>query len=541
MWTLLLSNLADPPGVYFDRRQFDGGVIKIGRSAKTCDIVLPNDDGLISREHCTISASGFDLFVTDTSTNGVALNDPQARILPRQPVAVRVRDRLIVQSFVITILTAAEGASVGLAPMTPHVPEIPGMSSGAQDDIWSQAPADSFWQSGAGGGDAFGLGGGFSPGLSGPGSDHGLVHDFLSGGNAFFDQPAGAAHGAPDRPQHPADFGFSEGMGEAFLRPIMADSQPIAADFDIPEDWASAFGPIDGPVGGGALSAQSFAPPPAAPLPPVSPSLVPSPPPPPPPPPPPHHDTAADPFAMPGGFGGADIFGDSGFGDPGAFAPEPFPAPAAEPRHAAPPPHAAPIPAAQQPVAGPDWSAFYEGAGLTPQDLPLAPDAMFKLGQLYRQVVLGMCDILQDRAAFKDEFRVERTQLSIGRNNPLKHLSAIEAAKVLLGQPLPGFMGMEEAVRTSLEDLKKHQLAMLAGVQNALLVVFDRLSPAEIERFAQKVENQKKGMLGRRAPDRWAVFVTVFEALRRDATGNANGVMSVAFREGYENFMKSVR
>jgi type VI secretion system FHA domain protein len=156
-------------------------------------------------------------------------------------------------------------------------------------------------------------------------------------------------------------------------------------------------------------------------------------------------------------------------------------------------------------------------------------------------MVLGMCDILQDRAAFKDEFRVERTQLSIGRNNPLKHLPAIEVAKVLLGKPLPGFMDMEESLRTSLEDLKKHQLAMLAGVQNALLVVFDRLAPAEIERFAGKVENQKRGLLGRREPDRWAVYMTVFEALRRDATGNANGVMSVAFREGYETFMKSVR
>jgi type VI secretion system FHA domain protein len=448
MWTLLLSKLSDPPGVYFDRRQFDGGTMRIGRSAKTCDITLPNDDGLISREHCTIAASGFDLFVTDTSTNGVALNDPQARIVPRQPVPVRVRDRLIIHTFVVTVVSAAEGAGVGLVPGTASAPELPTAAPApVEDDIWFAAPRDPFWQDS----DPVGL----------PGQD--LVHDFLSGGNALFDRPGHDAAFAAEVARHPADAGFSEGLGEAFSRPIMADPVPFAPEFDIPEDWASAFAPEAHP---------EPAPPPVT-----------------------------------------------------AVTPDPLPVP----------------PPVQAAAPAPDWAAFYEGAGLTPQELPLGPDALFKLGQLYRQVVLGLGDILQDRATFKDEFRVERTQLSMGRNNPLKHLAAIEAAKVLLGQPLPGFMGIEEAVRTSLEDLKKHQLAMLAGVQNALLVVFDRLSPAEIERFAEKLENRKRGLLGRRAPDRWAVYVTVFEALRRDATGNANGVMSVAFREGYERFMKSVR
>ncbi|WP_443026220.1 type VI secretion system-associated FHA domain protein, partial [Sphingomonas sp. CCH16-B10] len=43
-----------------------------------------------------------------------------------------------------------------------------------------------------------------------------------------------------------------------------------------------------------------------------------------------------------------------------------------------------------------------------PDELQLSPDAMRRLGVMYRQVVLGLSDIIQDRAAFKDEFRVER-------------------------------------------------------------------------------------------------------------------------------------
>lgn len=487
MWTLLLSRLTDPPGVYFDRRQLDAGEMKIGRSAKTCDIVLPNDDGLISREHCSIVASGLDLFVTDTSKNGVSLNDPAARIVPHQAVPVRPHDRLIINDFVITVVTAAEGAGIGLvAPPPPPIPGFDAPSGGGQDVWFDTPPADPIWQDG--------------PDLGG-GLGGGAVHDFLAGGNAFFDAPMGAE--PPGR--HPEDFGFSPGMGEAFVRPIMADPLPMG-DFGIPEDWAAT------PMGGSAP--DPFAAPPA-----------------------PDAFGGADPFGGTDPFGGKDPFGGA---DP--FAPPP--PPGAFAAFDAPPPAATPAPApvagAAPAAGGADWAAFHEGAGLSPDELQLPPDAMYRLGVLYRQVVLGLCDILQDRAAFKDEFRVERTQLSIGKNNPLKHLPALDAAKVLIGKGLPGFMDTEEAVRTSFEDVKKHQMAMLAGVQRALLVAFDRLSPQEIEKFTEKAGAHKKGLLGRK-PDTWAVYITVFEALKRDATSNANGVMSVAFREGYENFMKQLR
>ena len=164
---------------------------------------------------------------------------------------------------------------------------------------------------------------------------------------------------------------------------------------------------------------------------------------------------------------------------------------------------------------------------------------MHRLGVLYRQVVLGLSDLIQDRAAFKDEFRVERTQLSMGRNNPLKHLPPLDTARILLGAPLPGFMPADEAVRTAFEDVKKHQLAMLAGVQHALGAVFDRLSPAEIDRLMAKAQGAKRGLPFTRGINPWTVYQTVFEALKRDAVSNANSVMSTAFRDGYEKFLKA--
>lgn len=470
MWTLLVSRLNDPPGSFFDRRQIDAGQIKVGRSEKSCDLVLPDDQGFVSREHCVIAATGLDLFVTDTSKNGVALNTPSARIAPGQAVPIRPGDRLVINDFVITVSTPADAAGVSLA--APPPPPLPSSGGTAGDDIWGAGPTDPFL--GDLGGGAFGGLGGNEP------------HEFFSSGT-FGAPPPPADFGAPA--PSIGSFGFSEPIGQAYVpRPIMADPDPFAGSVGIPEDWAS---PGNG-VGDG-LPIPEFEPFPAAP--------------------------SADPFAAPTQPDPLPDFG----GD----SPSPFPP-------------ASPPPAAGA-AGGADWAAFYEGAGFTPEDLKLPPDAMYRLGVLYRQVVLGLCDILQDRATFKDEFRVERTQLSMGRNNPLKHLPAFDAAKVVIGQPLPGFMDGEEAVRTSFEDIKKHQMAMLAGVQNALTTAFSRLSPQEMEKLVEKAQGEKKGFLGKRGIDRWSLYVTVYENLRRDATSNANGIMSSAFREGYEKFMKSAR
>jgi len=482
MWTLLISRASDPPGSFFDRRQLDSGQVVVGRSAKTCDLVLPDEEGFVSRAHCTFSTAGLELFVVDTSKNGVALNTPEMRIAPNLPVAVRPNDRLLIGNFVITIATEAMGAGIGLVP-PPVVAAAP--ASVAQNDPWFDKPADPIWDDGPLGSE---------------------THDFLQSSiHDFLVPPAGAAMLPMGSP---SDFGFGDPIGHAFSRPIMADPLPPPADFGIPEDWATGGAPTPSPP-----------PAPAMPLAPVPP---------------------ANPFPDPIDWG----------------APAPAPAPAMpdpfdlgaplasppEPDWSA-PSQAAPAPA---PVQGPaidaaGWAAFFEGAGLPSDEVHLSPDAMRRLGVLYRQVVLGLWDIIQDRAAFKDEFRVERTQLSIGRNNPLKHLPPLDAAKLLLGDPLPGFMGAEEAVRTAFEDIKKHQLAMLAGVQQALSAVFDRLSPQEIDALAQKAAGQRKGLPFGRGISPWSVYLTVFEALKKDATSNANGVMSVAFREGYERFLKSAQ
>ncbi|WP_156678755.1 type VI secretion system-associated FHA domain protein TagH [Sphingomonas profundi] len=582
MWTLLLSKV-DQPGIYIDRRQVDGGELRVGRSADKADWVIADPEGHLSRHHCTIAAVGLDLFVIDMSTNGVALNHAGGRVVPQQPVPIRVRDKLLLGDYLIEIATEGAGAGVSLQPPPPPLPA--GASGGlTQPDMWFDGSADPIW------------------GVGAPSQE---VHEFLGSAMHDFLAPVpGPSFGASDPWAGP--------MSDAFSKPILAPMAPVADAFSIPEDWAAPGGgagartPNPFAMPSPAVRADPFAPDPFAPDPFAQPPSGRGAPPPDPfagfaPPPvadvfarPPH-----DPFAPPGGSNPfADPLHDPFAPTPGVpepafdavradpFAPaeaktahdpfdlgaprpaadifadlpaDPFadgmPAPTIDPFADFVPATAtdlpadasiAPSPPPAVPRAGAatdagDWAAFCEGAGLAPEDMRGSPEAMRRLGTLYRQVVLGLSDLIQDRAAFKDEFRVERTQLSFGRNNPLKHLPALESAKLLLGDPLPGFMPADEAVRTAFEDVKKHQLAMLAGVQHALTAVFERLAPAEIERIMKKAAGERKALPFGRGVNPWTVYQTVFDALRLDAASNVNSVMSVAFREGYEAFLKSAK
>jgi type VI secretion system FHA domain protein len=551
MWTLLLTRQGDPPGKFLDRRQIDSGQIKIGRGAQSCDWVIADTNGHISREHCTISAVGLDLFVVDTSTNGVALNDPAARIAPQMPVAIRVRDRLLLGDYTIEVATEAAGLGAQLMPAAAPPASFGGQGGGggfSQPDQWFDAPNDPVW---------------------GIGGNNAEVHDFLgSAMHDFLGPPPSAPMMAPV-----GDGGWGGPLSDAFSKPILAPPTQSLDAFAIPEDWAAPappsaspapppraapaatndpFGGFAAPAGqdpfadfpatGGADPFAGFAPPagpdPFGALPSSQPSepsgLAP------PVPVPfgdvpiaPHIDPFAD-FAPPQ----SDPFAGFDTPDQPPVARTQFePRPPVDPIPADPAlalAQAAPVPAAGDAEG---WAAFCEGAGIDPADLRTSPDAMRRLGVLYRQVVLGLSDLIQDRAAFKNEFRVERTQLSFGRNNPLKHLPPLDSAKLLLADPMPGFMDAEDALRSAFEDVKKHQLAMLAGVQHALTAVFERLSPQEIERVMAKAIGEKRGFSFSRGVNPWTVYQTVFEALRRDATSNVNSVMSVAFREGYEKFL----
>lgn len=131
--------------------------------------------------------------------------------------------------------------------------------------------------------------------------------------------------------------------------------------------------------------------------------------------------------------------------------------------------------------------AFCRGAGIDPASLPSdTQSALLTLaGQMLREVVLGLMDVLKGRAELKSRLRLSQTTIQPGENNPLKFSASVdEAVRKLLDPHGSRYLGPIEAIRDSFSDLRTHQNALTAAIQAAINEIMSRIEPGELqERF----------------------------------------------------------
>ena len=190
------------------------------------------------------------------------------------------------------------------------------------------------------------------------------------------------------------------------------------------------------------------------------------------------------------------------------------------------------------------FRVFLEGAGV--EDLQLSDAELEKtmhvLGQVFREVIAGLRDILMGRSAFKSEFRIERTMIQQRENNPLKFsISADEALLALLRRPGPGYMPALEAVRQGVEDVKAHQLAVVAGLQVALAALLHEFDP---ENLKQKLEQQRSMlanlMPGAKNAKAWEIYEALYKEVAAGAEQGFDGPFGREFRRAYEDQLKKL-
>jgi type VI secretion system FHA domain protein len=164
--------------------------------------------------------------------------------------------------------------------------------------------------------------------------------------------------------------------------------------------------------------------------------------------------------------------------------PSPRPPPAPPPP---PPPRVAAPPAAETGRfrATGDWSG--EGVdpfGLRAAGLDIAGldrEALASMGSVLRVVIEGLLEVLRARKDIKREFRAETTEFKPSENNPLKFaLNADDALQKLFGRAT-GFLPPVDAFHEAFDDLKSHQIAMLAGMRAALALVLKQFDPEALE------------------------------------------------------------
>jgi type VI secretion system FHA domain protein len=473
--------------------------LSVGRGADN-DLSLADPERQLSKNHCVIQFDGRAYTLTDTSTNGVFLNDSPERLMRDVPVALVEGCVLRLGAYELAVVAIAPesglahggagfGAPSGFSDYTPA-------SAGRLDDGLFGDPLAAPPVAGPGFGQSFGPG--FGAGI-GPGSGQTARDPF------GFDAPPATDFGpAPARMDDPFGFG---GPGPAapfggaipddddlFGPPPVRDPWPAEAHHDhapsdqmafippkqnveaIPDDW-------DLSDLGVALNPAMVKPQPAM--------------------------------------------------RQAHVEPPPEPAAALRQRHGIPQRAAAPGDGAEAAAR-----ALLAAAGLPPESLAPAEAArlMQVAGEMLQATTKGLMEILAARANTKQEFRIERTMIGAARNNPLKMAeNPGEALRTLLAAQPPGFIAGSRAIEEALDDIKTHQLAVLAGMQVALTTVVSRFDPARLEKRLEQSSLIESVLPAARKARYWELFKSLYKEIAGELEDDFQKAFGAEFARAYRD------
>ncbi|CAE6709403.1 type VI secretion system-associated FHA domain protein TagH [Paraburkholderia haematera] len=206
-------------------------------------------------------------------------------------------------------------------------------------------------------------------------------------------------------------------------------------------------------------------------------------------------------------------------------------------------------PAAQPtPAPAPTHDAILQALlkGLGVPDLPLgsrsAVDLAELVGQMLRESLGGTIDVLMARALTKKEIRIDMTVIGVRDNNPLKFFPDVDSAlmQMLSGRGV-GYLPPLKAIWASFDDIKAHELAMVAGMRAALLDVLKRFDPAAIEKRVSAPSVMDKMLGGNRKARMWDRQVEMYDEMVREADDDFQRLFGERFASAYEDQIGRIR
>ena len=501
----------------------DRGSLSIGRAAQN-DWILQDPERILSSRHCVIHYEDGGYFLTDTSTNGTFLNDSDQRIPRNQMVPLEDGDHFVLGEYEIEASLAASAAELAgsesegpitdvvLAPQGLPIVGVASLGDG------STTPESSFT-------DLFAEGPEPRPNLQPPTgqSAKGAAittppPDLLTPDRAFFKPPdlspvtppPPAPKPVENLPPTPPQVD-AESAPPAIPNPVAPAAAVEPAANIIPDDWWLA-----------PPAATPTTPRPAVvetPSPPIEPVRTETP--------SPESSMARSPTPPP--------------------VTSPPPAVTSSPLSAT---GAPTLPLGAATPAGFDAEAlihaFLEGAGLSharPTQEQWHTIAT-NLGAIFRETVQGLTDILRARGDVKGEFRLDRTMVGPMENNPLKTppgqapLGPEEIMTLLLIRQKDAYMSPVQAVREGFNDIKAHQLAVVAGIQAALNRLLERFDPHNLEaRLRQTVFDSI--LPASRKAKYWDLFTTEYQAIAQEAEEDFNQLFGTEFARAYEERLRT--
>ncbi len=441
----------------------------IGRAASN-NCVLPDPERFISSKHAAISFQNQQFIITDTSTNGLYINDGSQPLGRDNSAVLTDGQRLLIGDYVIDVNieeeqlsmsgspfgeTSAPAASIPsieddfLTPLQKESTDFPGMEdTGPIPPPFPAAPPVPF---GKGlndqeqlpeNNDFFAPSGGMESRPLIPDFDGASEADNVPAENQFFQPPRSMPEG-----------GTVPAGGDAFQ-----PSQSIPDDWDIMED-----------------------------LPPPAPPAAPPP--------------------------------------PQPVAPQPAAAPPLQPAPTAPPSGGNPD-ALKILLRG----ANMEHLDIPPEKTDATLET---IGMLLRTMVSGMMEVLRARAEIKSEFRMQLTTIRPVENNPLKFsVNVDDALRHMLAPESDAYLPPREALNEAMDNIEAHQLAVMAGMQAALSSMLERFEPGTLERYFEGKGG--RSLLESKKSWYWEQFEEKYKEVLTEAEDNFQELFGEEFARAYQ-------
>jgi type VI secretion system FHA domain protein len=212
-----------------------------------------------------------------------------------------------------------------------------------------------------------------------------------------------------------------------------------------------------------------------------------------------------------------------------------------------PPPPPAPAPAPRAPGTAaaddPVIQALMRGLGLTELNTKRSAEEIAEMaGAMLREATAGTMGVLMGRAMTKRESRLDMTMISAAANNPLKFFPDADSALTqMINGTMPGYMQPPRAFANAFDDLKAHELAIMAGMRAALAGVLERFDPAAIEARLQVPTVMDKMLVANRKAKMWDRMVELYTQMASEADSDFHRLFGEAFGKAYEEQVARLR
>jgi type VI secretion system protein len=206
----------------------------------------------------------------------------------------------------------------------------------------------------------------------------------------------------------------------------------------------------------------------------------------------------------------------------------------------APPPVQNMAPAAAPAPAGGDsevLAALLRGLGLPGLQTKRSPAETAELvGAMLREATAGTMAVLTARAMTKRESRMDLTVMGAQANNPLKFFPDAESAlSQMLTNAMAGYMPPMKSIGSAFDDLKAHEMAVIAGMRAALAGVMARFNPAVIEHRMEPEGVMDKMLAANRKAKMWDLMVALYDEISHEAQDDFQHLFGEKFSAAYED------